>query len=125
MQASVESRLAGLIEAIEDPEKKDSDFSEGSQQGGEAQSGQQQQDEMIPALAELRLLRTMQKDLLDQTRMMEDFGATPQETRQVGQIQTELAEQGEVLIEKMQQQQQGEGQPMPMPPMPEPVEGDD
>ncbi len=80
---------------------------------------------MIPALAELRLLRTMQKDLLDQTRMMEDFGATPQETRQVGQIQTELAEQGEVLIEKMQQQQQGEGQPMPMPPMPEPVEGDD
>lgn len=127
MQASVESLLAGLIAALEDPEQKDSPFSDSEQQqGGEGQGGQSQPEEMIPPLAELRLLRTMQQDLLDQTRMMEEFGASPDEAREVGEIQTDLALQGDVLIEKLKQQQAG-GQPLPMPePMPEPEqpEGD-
>lgn len=119
MQASVESLLTGLIAALDDPEQKQSEFDQGASQGGEQQQGQQQQEELIPPLAELRLLRTMQQDLLDQTRLMEEFGASPDETRQMGEVQTELAQQGEVLIQKMQQQQQG-GPPMPMPPMPSP-----
>jgi len=119
MQASVESLLKGLIAALDDPEQKESDFDQGSSQSGDQQQGQQQQEELIPPLAELRLLRTMQQDLLDQTRLMEQFGASPDETREMGEIQTELAEQGEVLIQKMQQQQQG-GPPMPLPPMPTP-----
>ena len=117
-QTSVESLLAGLIEALDDPESEQSEFDQGSAQGGEGQSGQQEQEQLIPPLAELRLLRTMQQDLLDQTRMMEAFGSSPDESRQVGEIQSELAQQGEVLIEKMKQQQQAGQQPLP--PMPEP-----
>lgn len=122
MQASVESLLTGLIAALDDPEQKDSPFSEGSQQGGEGEGGQAQQEEMIPPLAELRLLRAMQQDLLDQTRLMEEFGAAPDEARAVGDIQTELAEQGDVLIEKLQEQQQGGESMPPMPELPEQME---
>lgn len=121
-QASVESLLAGLIEALEDPESKESDFDQGSSQGGEGQSGEQQQEPLIPPLAELRLLRTMQQDLLDQTRMMEAFGSSPDEAREVGEIQNDLAQQGEILIEKLKEQQQGQ---QPMPPMPEPESDED
>lgn len=125
MQASVEALLAGLIEALDDPESSESDFEQNSAQGGEGQSGEQQEEQLIPPLAELRLLRTMQQDLLDQTRMMDQFGSSPDETREIGEIQNELAQQGEVLIEKLQQQQQG-GQPMPIPPKSEPEpEGDE
>ncbi len=116
-QASIESMLAGLIEALDDPESKQSDFDQGSSQGGEGQSGQQQQEQLIPPLAELRLLRTMQQDLLDQTRMMDALGSSQDEAREVGAVQDDLARQGEILIEKMKQQQQGQ---QPMPPMPEP-----
>jgi hypothetical protein len=103
-QASVESLLRGLIEALEDPESNDSPFADGS--GGEGSQSQpgNQEDELIPALAELRLLRTIQQDLLDQTRMIEEFGATPEEARAMGQLQTDVAKQGEVLIQKLQQQ---------------------
>ena len=122
MQASVESLLTGLIEALDDPESKQSDFDQGSSQGSQGQSGQQQQEQLIPPLAELRLLRTMQQDLLDQTRMMEAFGSSPDEAREISQIQSDLAQQGEILIEKMKEQQQGQ---QPMPPMPEPESKDD
>ncbi len=103
-QASVESLLRGLIEALEDPEKEESPFAEGSS-GGEGSTMQQNgQDELIPSLAELRLLRTMQQDLLDQTKMIESFGGEAEEARAIGQLQNEIAEQGEILIEKLKTQ---------------------
>lgn len=114
-QASVESLLRGLIEALEDPEQSESEFADGgSGEGSQMQPGDQQ-EELIPPIAELRLLRAMQQDLLDQTRMIEDFGSTPEEARAIGDLQDEIASQGEVLIEKMKQQQ-GEGDGIPMPP---------
>ncbi|MFI4870642.1 MAG: hypothetical protein ACIARQ_02425 [Phycisphaerales bacterium JB061] len=118
-QASVESLLRGLIEALEDPENESSPFSEGS--GGEGMTsppGEGQEQELIPALAELRLLRTIQQDLLNQTRMIEEFGSTADEARAMGELQTEVAKQGEVLIEKLQQQG-AQQQPQLVPPQPE------
>ena len=103
-QASVEALLRGLIESLDDPEPSDDPFSSGS--GG--QSGQQGQNgspkQLIPPLAELRLLKTVQTDLLDQTRFADDTGASADEASEIGQLQSEIARQSDLLLEKLKNQ---------------------
>ena len=104
LQASAQALLRGLIQALEDPDPKDDPFSSGS--GG--QSGQQGQNsqpkELIPPLAELRLLKAVQADLLEQTRFADEAGATADEASQIGQLQSEIARQSDRLLEKLKKQ---------------------
>lgn len=106
-QDSAVRLLQGLIAALDDPESNQEDsFSQGG--GGSGQGGQQGQPSLIPPLAELTLLRSIQGDLYDRTRAAEAAGdrgsAGP-----LGDEQRDLAEHAQALLERMAQQAGGGG----------------
>ncbi|CAN0582764.1 unnamed protein product, partial [Laminaria digitata] len=80
------------------------DFEDGeSQGGGQSGGGQSGGDEpLIPPVAELKLLRSMQQLVADQTRSISDAGDSDEAAVQaVGELQQQLFEQGAKLIERM------------------------
>ncbi len=99
------SILASLIEVLQEQQQDQAeDFEDGqSQGGGENGGGQSGGDEpLIPPVAELKLLRSMQQLVADQTRSMSETGASDEgEVRAVGDLQKQLFEQGAKLIERM------------------------
>lgn len=106
-QDSAVRLLQGLIAALEDPESnQDDSFSQGG--GGSGQGGQQGQASLIPPLAELTLLRSIQGDLYDRTRAAEATGdrgsAGP-----LADEQRDLADHAQTLLERLAQQAGGGG----------------
>ena len=98
--------LQSLLASLQDP-KDERDFrdqADGSQGGGGQGQGQGN-DQLIPDLAKLRLLREMQQFVLDSTRAAADdpslFG--PEDLDALGTLQKQLAEQGRALVEQMTQ----------------------
>lgn len=115
-QRSSITLLQGLIDALRDPEPSNDDgFSEGSSGGGAGQQGGEPQ--LLPPLAELQLLRTLQQDLLEQTRAAEALANAGDLVRALGEQQRAVADHAEALLEAMQQQTG----PELSPPMPEPA----
>lgn len=99
--------LQGLVEALrENQQNEDDNFNQGGG-GGQGQSGGGD-TELIPPIAELRLLRQIQADVASRTRRSAD-GASGESMSEIGQQQRELGEIGQDLIERMQQQQGGGG----------------
>lgn len=97
--------LSSLIDVLNEQQQAQSeDFDDGSSQGGGQSGGQSGGDEpLIPPVAELRLLRSMQQLVADQTRSMSNQGeaADPDQVQAVGDFQKQLFEQGANLIERM------------------------
>ncbi|MBM4107234.1 MAG: hypothetical protein FJ255_00205 [Phycisphaerae bacterium] len=108
-QRTVATILAGLVEALKNPED-DNPFREDEQGGGSGGGEQgQQQPPLVPELAELRLLRLMQEEAAERTRTLgePDARGDPAEVAAVAALQRELAEQARALLEKLMQEQGG------------------
>ena len=112
-QATVERVLRGLIAALDPPEQgNEQDFTQGG--GGGGGGGQQGGPQpMIPPIAELQMLRSLQQDVYDRTRAVDETGLGASATERVGDEQRALAEQARALMDALQQQQP---QPMTAPP---------
>lgn len=111
--------LASLVEVLGDePQGEQEDFQDGNaggEGGGASGSGE---EPLIPPVAELRLLRSMQQAALDVTRRIHEspeLSADPDRRARAGDLQRSLAERGSALIERMNQQNQrsGPGEQMP------------
>ncbi|MCA9274387.1 MAG: hypothetical protein KDA29_00005, partial [Phycisphaerales bacterium] len=104
-QRQAMSILASLIDVLnEQQQQQQENFEDGSDSGG--QSGGSQQgggdEPLIPPVAELKLLRSMQQMVADQTRALsEESTADPDLVRAVGVLQKQLFEQGRALIDRM------------------------
>lgn len=103
-QDSVVHILQSLVSALKtDGQQQQDEFREGqAQQQGGGQQGQQQP--AIPPIAELKLLRMLQEEVMLRTRQAESAGASTTEVDDIGQVQRELSSQADDLIMKMQQQ---------------------
>lgn len=105
-QHAVETILAGLIEALRNPED-DNPFREEESGGGGSGSGGGPSDRqpLVPELAELRLLRLMQQEAAERTRLLSepDRRADAEEAERVAQLQRDLADHARGLLERMMQ----------------------
>lgn len=108
-QASTVDILKALVLALDDRAKQDDEFQDDSSGGGGGGGGQKQP--LIPPLAELRLLRAMQQEAADMTRVIDeakDPGAAD-DLAGLGDLQHSLASRGKELIQKMQAGPEGPG----------------
>ncbi len=113
-QASARRLLKSLADVLTEAGKKDFRQNDGGDEedGGGGQGGQnagQKKNDLIPPLAELKLLREMQADVFEQTRASADK-PDPAELEKLGALQAELASKAKALAEQAKQK---DGQPAP------------
>jgi len=100
--------LQSIVEALREERGDEDGFRQGG--GGGGGGGGSQQERLIPPVAELKLLRSMQAEALERTKVIRDLPAdlAEAELREVGRLQSELSRIGRRTIERMNQQG-GEG----------------
>ena len=108
--------LSSLVEVLSDTPSDDEpkDFDDGSQGGSGSGSGGQEEP-VIPPVAQLKLLRTMQQLAAMQTR---EFAENPKSTNDadiqaLSKLQSQLFEQGRALIKAMSNQPTPSAAPTP------------
>lgn len=97
--------LKGLIEAMSDAKKKDDPFDKGQQDSGGEGNGQgEQKKKLIPPGRELKLLRALQADVLEQTAALEKTpGQTPKAAiEELANQQRAIAEVADDLLKRSQ-----------------------
>jgi len=108
-QDAVVQTLIALLDSLEDPEPDEEQFEEGSggQQGGGGSGGQQQQEGLVSELGELRLLRSMQMAIAEETRDYHEglLGDDPGVLDTLSDQQEGLADAAVNLIERLSQTQ--------------------
>ncbi len=100
-QAASATILRSLVDALSQSKNDDDDFrnSQSNNGGGNQQGGKRP---IIPPIAELKLLRALQQDAAGRTRAAADSNVADEVTiGDIGQIQRELARQGQELIKKL------------------------
>lgn len=110
------SILASLIDVLDEDQQQQEDFEDGQSQGQQGSGGQQggAEEGLIPPVAQLKLLRSMQQLVMDQTRSLsESDSPNPEEVLSVGELQRQLYEQGASLIESMNPAPQSPESPVP------------
>lgn len=112
-QTMIIALLQGMVEAMKQPPQREQEFASGGGAGSGGGSGGG--DQLIPPIAELRLLRQIQIDLALRTRIAADGHADATTVRSLGEEQAELGELGEDLVRRMQQEQQNGGAPVETP----------
>ena len=106
-QRRAEAMLRQMAEALA-REQREEEFEQPAGGGGGGGGGGKKPP-LVPPLAELKLLRSVQSMLLSETAALEAAASTEAATRSMMRIaaeQAELAELGERLIEKMKQRNQ-------------------
>ncbi len=105
--------LRSMVEALAENPNQNDEFRDS--EGGGGEGGQGGAPPLIPDLAELRLLRGMQQQAAELTRALDDDRdtATPADVDALGRLQSDLAEQGDALIERLQQNQGGPSPEVP------------
>jgi hypothetical protein len=98
--------LASLVDVLGDtpPAGGEEQFQDGQGGEGEGQAGGSEEEDLIPPVAELRLLRDMQKAAMEMTRRVHENPTLREDAARVqklGDLQRALAERGVALIEKM------------------------
>lgn len=132
-QQAAARTLRSLINALDDSQQNNEDqFREmegGDSGGGGGTSGSGPED-LVPPMAELLVLRALQEEARDLTRLTDDLRPTkPDQSNAVGaeaaELQRRIVEHAEQLIEKIRQNQQGtpaniepENQTPGLPPIP-------
>ena len=111
-QSSVALMLHAMADALHETEPDEpftgEEESGGGAGGGGAGGGQGERAEVVPSLAELKLLRGAQQVVYQQTRALESVDHPQQRDQLLQQIsveQGELADLGQRLIEKARSQQ--------------------
>lgn len=110
-QDTILTVLRGLIEALDSSTQRgERDFADANQGGqGSGQPGQQgEQEGVVPPMAELLLLRTMQVEAAQMTRAIDDGVLGPERIEDAGQLQRQLSEAAAELVQRLTEQQ---GQP--------------
>lgn len=118
-QRQAMSVLASLVDVLNEQQQQQEDFEDGQSQGQQGNGGQQAgaEEPLIPPVAQLKLLRSMQQLVMDQTRAIsETQNPDPSQIESVGQLQKQLYEQGAALIDSMN--------PTPAAPVSPPEDGD-
>lgn len=98
--------LGEIVDSLGEPEPDDDPFDDGGQQdgggGAGGAGGEQQEEQLVPPLKELRLLRRLQINLAEDTRLIDEAaGAEQSILDELAGMQRELAELGEDLVERM------------------------
>ena len=118
--------LQSLVRALAQDEQDDT-FREGESGGGGGGGGEGEPPPPIPPIAELKLLRDLQQEAADLTRDAHEdpAQATPDDRRDLGEMQRSLAELGADLVERAQPPEPGPGEPqlLPQPPAPNDDDG--
>ncbi len=101
--------LQGLVAALDEAKKQRDDFKDDEGGGGGGGGdGQSQKQPMIPPIAELKLLRAMQAEAAERTRVVsegrDDLDA-------VANLQAELAKFGQELLEKLKRESDENAEP--------------
>ncbi|MBX3359145.1 MAG: hypothetical protein KF745_12050 [Phycisphaeraceae bacterium] len=109
-QATAVRTLQALVEALDRSRRQNDDFRDNPNAGGGG-GGQGGKRPLVPPIAQLRLLRSMQVEAGELTRLAADSGET-EVTAEATRLQQELAERGDVLLKKLMEQGDG-GQPEP------------
>jgi hypothetical protein len=100
-ESSIIRILQGLLDAVNDQDKKKDQFREEDQAGGGGGGGGGGQQPLLPPIAELKLLRFLQQEAADRTRDAAEGKADNAELDTVGRLQRDLADQGKALLEKL------------------------
>jgi len=111
-QAAAARVLEALLDALADDKQKDDEFREQQQdQPGGDSGGQQNKPQLIPPVADLKLLRRMQAEALQLTREAEgsDAAAKAEAAGDAGKVQGELAKRAEALLKKLMERGGGGG----------------
>jgi hypothetical protein len=109
--------LRSLVEVLGDSKGNEKDFDEGAGGGGGGGNGGGGEEEpLLPPIAELRLLRAMQAEVVDRARELDDAGeAEPAAVRELGDLQQEIEAEAQGLIDRMEQQGGAEPEVVPEP----------
>jgi myosin heavy subunit len=104
-QQMIAQAIGRLIEALQEATAPPPEFDEGQQEGGGGDGEQQ----LIPDIAQLRLLRGLQEEVYNQTRSLDgergiDAAERADMLRELGRQQRDLMELGRDLLESLQQQ---------------------
>lgn len=111
-QQSIATILTALIDVLGDSQQPQSEDFEDGQSGGGGGQGGGGDEPVIPPIAQLQLLKTLQELTATQTRALNESDARdPQRIDQIGRLQRDLAEKGQQLIEEMNQEPQSDEQP--------------
>ena len=105
-QASSIATLRSLLDALKEDKKQDDELKNAGGGGSGSGGGAGGEQKAIPDLAELVLLRGLQAEAAERTRVLGEpnAGVDASELEDVGQLQEELTRQGQGLLEKLQQQ---------------------
>lgn len=107
--------LRDILASLADSSPKKKDFNEGQAGGDSGGSGMPGgKQALIPPLAQLRLLRAIQGDVAQDTRLAADTAAPPEAIERIAADQKELADRGAALLDQLL----NESKPKPM--LPEP-----
>lgn len=114
--------LSALVEVLGDPPPQEQDFEDGSSDSGGSGSGNAGgEQQLIPPIAQLRLLRSIQQLAAMQTRALaESDTQDANSVRAIVELQREIAVQGQDLVRQLEQSQPEE-QPLEVTPE-EPIE---
>ncbi len=108
-QDTIVTVLRGLIEALDSSTQRgEQEFADANQGGqGAGQPGQQGDEEgVVPPMAELLLLRTMQVEAAQMTRAIDDGVLGPERIEDAGRLQRELSEAASELVQRLNEQSQ-------------------
>lgn len=122
-QDTVITVLRGLIEALDSSTQRgEQEFAQGNQGGqGSGQPGQQGEEEgVVPPMAELLLLRTMQVEAAQMTRAIDDGVLGPERLADAGELQRELSQVAQDLVQRLSEQQEQPQRPEPAGERPQP-----
>lgn len=122
-EQDIADRFLALALALQDS-PSDREFEEpGGESGqGGGQGGGGQPPALVPPIAQLKLLRSLQDAVYRSTRLLDERGADLDAAdrsgriEELGRAQRELTDLGRRLIEEMSQRAGGEGRPTPPPP---------
>ncbi|MFG0328175.1 MAG: hypothetical protein ACF8SC_13025 [Phycisphaerales bacterium JB037] len=96
--------LRSILESLDDQQSQPPDFNAGAGAAGEGGGAGAQDEPLIPPVAELKLLRSMQVEALELTRRFESTDRPGMSEAQLADLQRQLAELGRELIDRMSQQ---------------------
>ncbi len=109
-QQGVATILSALVEVLGNAQQPSSEeFEDGQSSSGGGQGSGGGDQPVIPPIAQLQLLRTLQQLTATQTRSMNESGNTdPSRLDSISTLQRELAQKGQELIEQMNQPPQND-----------------
>lgn len=111
--------LSALVEVLSDAPSEQKEFEDGQSSGGSGSGSSSGQEEpVIPPIAQLRLLRSLQQLAADQTRALNNAQSAPdnEAVRALVDLQQQIAGEGKLLIDELSRQQE-QGNPKPNTPV--------